>query len=167
VAANLGAVILYLMRHGPADDRAPSGRDWDRSLSPEGRDVVRAVAESLSRMRGQPLERIVSSPAVRAHQTSAIVASIAGVPGLQIELRAELAPDEEPAFDLAIELSGSTTDVLMVGHQPTIEIVLRSLTTSNLIPPFSTALVVALSIDAATRESSLVGIVDPRDLERL
>ena len=31
---------LYVMRHGPAEDRAPTGRDFDRALTRAGREVV-------------------------------------------------------------------------------------------------------------------------------
>ena len=38
---------LYVMRHGPAHDDSPSGRDADRALTVSGRERVAAVAKAL------------------------------------------------------------------------------------------------------------------------
>ena len=66
---------LYVMRHGPAEDDAPTGRDADRALTAAGRERVAAVAKALSEANESPFA-ILSSPLVRAMQTAEIVADI-------------------------------------------------------------------------------------------
>src|SRR5215207_5369 len=91
------------MRHGPAEDSSPTGRDGDRALTPDGRERTRAVARALIAENEAPLT-IVSSPLVRALQTAEIVAAVtelekrfreakgAGGSTGTVEIRREMAP---------------------------------------------------------------------------
>lgn len=63
------------MRHGPAEDHAASGRDFDRALTASGRERVRDVARALVEGGEAPLV-ILTSPLVRALQTAEIVAGV-------------------------------------------------------------------------------------------
>src|ERR1051325_10335897 len=101
---------LYIMRHGPAEDAAPSGRDFDRSLSESGRARTTAVARELERRDERPV-RILSSPLRRAVQTADIVA---GVLGGSVEVRSELAPSEAAPDILSELLRGGAARVLVV-----------------------------------------------------
>lgn len=129
------------MRHGPAEDQAPTGRDFDRVLSPEGRERVRHVADELLR-HGEIPTRILSSPLARALETARIVAGILGVTE-PIEEHDELVPggDGEP---LARRLLAEGADgVLLVSHEPS-----TSYLAARLLPgwvrPFETAMVLGL-----------------------
>jgi phosphohistidine phosphatase SixA/8-oxo-dGTP pyrophosphatase MutT (NUDIX family) len=84
--ALLGAAApAYLIRHAKAGDRAAwSGDDRDRPLSKSGRRQAKALVRLLS---SRPIERIMSSPAVRCMQT---VQPIVDERGLPIEVRDEL-----------------------------------------------------------------------------
>ena len=42
------------MRHGPAEDFSSSGRDFDRSLTPQGRERVKLVAARLAELDEVP-----------------------------------------------------------------------------------------------------------------
>src|SRR5687767_11718267 len=91
---------LYVMRHGPAEDVSPSGRDGDRALTPSGRDRVRVVAKALLDGDESPFA-VITSPLVRALQTAEIVANVTDlakraqanerVSGA-VEVRREMAP---------------------------------------------------------------------------
>jgi phosphohistidine phosphatase len=110
---------LYIMRHGPAEDRAASGRDFDRALTPSGRERVHAVAKALRDADEAPV-RIVSSPLVRALQTAEIVAAVAKIDahGGVVETRRELAPGGDgPALVRELGSTGAKR-VLLVGHEP-------------------------------------------------
>ena len=62
---------LYLLRHGIAEDYHPEG-DPARALTAEGIAKVRLQAAAFHRM-GLGLERVLSSPYVRARQTARLV----------------------------------------------------------------------------------------------
>ena len=79
------AAPAYLVRHAKAGDRnAWSGDDRDRPLSKSGRRQAKALVPLLST---RPIERVLSSPALRCVQT---VRPIADERGLPIERRDEL-----------------------------------------------------------------------------
>src|SRR5271155_3406021 len=91
-------VRLYIMRHGPAEDHAASGRDFDRALTASGRERVRDVARALVEGGEAPLV-ILTSPLVRALQTAEIVAGVVqlaeekGGEAASVEIRRDLSPD--------------------------------------------------------------------------
>lgn len=106
---------IAIMRHGPAEDFAPSGRDFDRTLTPKGRDRVRDVAKALVSFGEAPAE-IVTSPLVRARETAAALLDVLG------ELPVEIARAMEPGRDalgLVTSLFQEGRDnVVLVGHEP-------------------------------------------------
>jgi broad specificity phosphatase PhoE len=66
-------VNLYLIRHANAGNRHEwDGPDATRPLSKKGRRQAEAVADALS---SEPIERLLSSPAVRCLQTGAPLAA--------------------------------------------------------------------------------------------
>ncbi len=151
---------LYVMRHGPAEDMSPAGRDGDRALTPEGRERTRAVARALLDGGEAPLT-IVSSPLVRALQTAEIVAAITdverrvreakdagGAPGA-VEIRREMAPGGD-ALGLVSELVRSGRKrAMIVGHEPDLSMIVSSLV--QRLPPHGMlkAMVVGLKVEAA------------------
>jgi phosphohistidine phosphatase len=156
---------IYVMRHGPAEDVAPTGRDRDRALSTEGRATVERTASALRRVRGEPLPRVVSSPLVRARQTAELMAARVGVPSLEIEHDEGLAPDEPPPMGLVVSLLEAGTDTLLVGHHPQVIVLLRSLVrdAGELPLGLHTGMLVGLTrSDEAVRDLFQVSVVlDP------
>jgi phosphohistidine phosphatase len=116
---------LYVMRHGPAEDRSPSGRDFDRALTPAGREVVARAARALAEARGAAPLRVLSSEFVRARQTAELVASAlaAGEP----ELHEELGADAGLPLGVVRAVRAAGADALLVGHQPFVEELVRVL----------------------------------------
>ena len=158
-------MLLHVMRHGPAEDRAPSGRDADRSLTQAGREVVARAARALHEARskaGRPPLRILASPFRRAHETAEIVAS-AVVPAIEVDLHEDLGADAGLPLRLVAEVTAEGADVLLVGHQPVVEALVRHLV-HPVEPPlpggFRTALVVTLSPLAEGRWH-LASVLDP------
>ena len=64
-------MLLYLIRHAEAVELGSPGaaRDFDRALTPHGRDQARALADAFSRLK-LAVDAVVASPLVRAHQTA-------------------------------------------------------------------------------------------------
>ncbi|AKT38628.1 SixA phosphatase family protein [Chondromyces crocatus] len=169
---------LYVMRHGPAEDRSATGRDADRALTAEGKGRVQAVALHLQGQRGSTSTlRILSSPLRRARETAEIMAGVlqeaerVGASELGPELREELALDADlpQTLRLASEALGTGVDTLLVGHAPTVDHLLRSLAPGDGQKPpatvaggFCTAMVVALEPHEAAPRWRMVDMIDPR-----
>lgn len=118
---------LYVMRHGAAEDTSLTGKDRDRPLSAKGRADVERAAARLRDTHGGPLPRIVASPYLRARETAEIMASVAGSPGLELDLRSELEPEEDLPLGLVRTLVVGGEDALVVGHHPMVIALLRAL----------------------------------------
>jgi len=107
------------MRHGAAVGHHDADCDEDRWLVPEGRLAVRKVARWL-REEGLVLDRVFTSPLVRAVQTAELLAE-----GLGCELivtHAAMAPDrggvDHALKPLRAVEAGQT--IALVGHEPKI-----------------------------------------------
>ena len=158
-------MLLYVMRHGPAEDHAPTGRDFDRALSRAGREVVVRAARALHEAR-RPLAdhpwRLLTSPFRRALETAEIVAAAAPV-APEIEIHDDLAADAGLPLGLVHELAAAGTDTVLVGHQPVVEALARELL-HPVRPPlpggFRTAIILALEPVGPDRWR-LATLVDP------
>jgi phosphohistidine phosphatase len=157
----LALMQLFVMRHGPAEESAPSGRDFDRPLSAKGRLRTEAVARELIRRGATPI-RILSSPLVRARQTAEIVAAALGR-GTVVEIREELAPSEDTPNLVAELTRDGTPQALLVGHAPDVA-VLTELLTSQHVSSFAPATVMALSVEA--RRGTRVFVIDGAAFEQ-
>jgi phosphohistidine phosphatase len=153
-------VKLYIMRHGPAEDHAPTGRDFDRKLTPAGRARTELVARELARREEEP-KRIVSSPLARTIETAEVV-----IRALKLDLAAESSEELAPggnALALVRQLAAAgARRVMLVGHEPDV-----SRLAASLLPDwshgFDKAMVVGLKIDRA----SLAGPAKGENVARL
>ena len=151
---------LFIMRHGPSEEHAPSGRDFDRRLSVTGRAKTTAVARQL-RVRGESLGHICSSPLVRAMETAELVAAEFG--NVDIDVREALAPSED-AYDLVLELlSGAIESVLLVSHAPDVSLLSERLLRIKVASSFGPATVVALDVMAGSATARFS--IDPATLD--
>ncbi len=146
------------MRHGPAEDSSPTGRDGDRALTPDGRERTRAVARALIEESEVPLA-IVSSPLVRALQTAEIVAAVtdlgqrvrdskdAGGASGAVEVRREMAPGGD-TLSLVLELARAGRKRLMVvGHEPDLSILVSRLVGRHPDQGMLKSMVVGIKLD--------------------
>ena len=134
---------IYIMRHGPAEDQAPTGRDYDRRLTSSGRARTELAAHELGRWE-RP-KRVISSPLVRTVETAEVVVSALGLT-LDVERREELAPGGDARgllSELAVE---GAKRVIVIGHEPDV-----STLAARLLPSwprsFDKAMIVGLKID--------------------
>jgi phosphohistidine phosphatase len=139
--------VLYLVRHGIAEEATPDGDDAERALTGEGRKRMKDVARGL-RQSGVAFDLIVTSPLRRARETADI-------------LHAELAPETKVRVFDALENGHSAEEVLrglphgrahaiaLVGHQPSLGELASYLVTGSpsLVPlPFKKGGVAAISV---------------------
>ena len=110
---------LYLVRHGIAEPPGDNNQyeDFRRSLTPEGARKMREVALGLKGL-GIEIDRIVSSPLIRAKETAEIIADVLELKA-PVEYWDELTP-AAPAPQAVAKLEGckNRDSVALVGHQP-------------------------------------------------
>jgi len=157
---------VYVMRHGPAEDDSPTGRDADRALTTSGRDRVRSVANALVDGSEAPVQ-IISSPLVRALQTAEIVAAVVGVD--QVEVRREIAPGGDAIALIGELLRAEKRRVMLVGHEPDLSMLVFRLVGKAPEQGMLKAMVVALRSEAAADDpkgfsTKLRFVLDPKTL---
>jgi phosphohistidine phosphatase len=157
---------FYLMRHGPAEDRADSGLDSDRALTSSGRDRVRGVAKRLLEIEEAPTH-IITSPLARSVQTAEIVAiaSKLAARGGTVEVRRELSPGAGAEAVLLVRRASREGGkrVLLVGHEPDLTGVASTLL-GGFHRSFDKAMVVGLHLPAEGGEARVRFVLDPRTL---
>ena len=110
-------MMLYVLRHGIAEEVGPEGTDGSRRLTPAGRRKLRAAAAGM-RALGLGFDAILSSPLVRAAETAAIVAEAFGGEPVPRELAA-LEPGVPPPETVrALRAFVRYERVAIVGHEP-------------------------------------------------
>ena len=174
---------LYVMRHGPAEDDAPTGRDADRVLSAAGRERVRAVAQALLDQGEAPFA-ILSSPLARSLETAEIVAEVTHLPRRArenekaqlagatggVEIRRELGMGVEKLALLAELVRAGRKRVMIVGHEPDLSMLVTSLTGQMLEGGMQKAMVVGVKLTADPRVAGLEFrskkrfVLDPKNL---
>ena len=108
---------IYILRHGIAEARRAGRDDFERRLTAEGQDKLRAVLER-ARTVGVAPSLILTSPLVRAVQTAEIAARLLGYKG-KIERTEALAPASAylSVWKLLRGRAGERS-VLLAGHEP-------------------------------------------------
>lgn len=157
---------IYLLRHAKSSWDDPDLADFDRPLNSRGLKAARFIG-ALMFERGIKPERIVSSPAKRAKQTAVLVREIAELPKLEIDDRIYEA-SSLTLFNLVSEFADDTRSVLIVGHNPGMEELIRLLTGEPHSIPTAALSRLTLNIDRwsdlALDSGTLDFIIRPKDL---
>jgi phosphohistidine phosphatase len=104
--------VIYLLRHGEAEDRDGASDDAARRLTEKGERQGRDAGLALKEL-GVGIDACLASPKVRARDTARIACEALGT-GIEVEETDAL---RGGAFD-ALELVAGRGDVLLVGHEP-------------------------------------------------
>jgi phosphohistidine phosphatase len=111
-------MMLYIMRHGLAEEPTPKGDDAARKLTPKGADKIRKAAAGM-RATGLAFNMILTSPIARAVETAEIVTAELG--GAEPRIMPELSTGGSPPKALeALTKLRLPESVLVVGHEPTL-----------------------------------------------
>ena len=113
-----------LIRHARAEDSRPGVPDRDRALTREGAARFEATARGLARLLQRPAV-LLTSPMLRARQTAALCSATWG----------SIEPTPEPALASgsvdevleALEARPHDASVVLVGHEPTMSMLLTEL----------------------------------------
>lgn len=165
-------MILYILRHGVAEDGPPAGGgDGARRLTPRGRDRVRLAAAGM-RALGLKFDAILTSPMARAAETAELVAaaySNAQPPETLAALSAGVAASETVAALKPYERHGQ---VMIVGHEPGLSSIASLLLTgsaNSLALDLKKCGLVALELPngVGRAHAQLCWMLTPRQLRRL
>jgi len=105
------------LRHGIAEDRAPSGADADRRLTDDGRKKLVRVLGRARKAAVTPT-LILSSPLKRAFETAEIAARELGYSG-EISITDSLTPESSPhRVWTEIRAHRDEPSILLAGHEP-------------------------------------------------
>ncbi len=110
---------LYLIRHADALALGERGvtNDEERPLSEAGETQAAAAAKAL-RAKGVVLDKLYTSPLLRARQTAEILARVWERPELIVETCAVLAPGGKPRKLSKQILKSGGEKIGLIGHMP-------------------------------------------------
>jgi phosphohistidine phosphatase len=121
---------LILLRHGKAEERAASGKDFDRALAPRGHAEARETGHRLAEAGFVPELALVSS-AVRAKETWDEAAQ--AFPETRLELTPALY-HASPTIMLEAAEETEASSVILVGHNPGMHALAAHLATRGVAP---------------------------------
>ena len=114
---------IILLRHGHADDGA---QDFERPLSPAGREAARRAGLALARAGLLP-ELVLTSSAPRARVTAELAARAAGYEGVIQDDQALYLASDAKYLSALRRLPAQTCRVWLVGHNPGLSALARDL----------------------------------------
>ncbi|NNC64610.1 MAG: histidine phosphatase family protein [Gammaproteobacteria bacterium] len=139
---------LTLVRHAKSSWANPGTPDRDRQLAARGERDSRKMGRRLVARKARP-SLILSSPAVRAHETAKAIAAALKYPSefLQLESEIYLATSEE-ITDLVRLQRDDFSDLMIVGHNPGLTDLVNELLPEFQLENLPTGGVVAIDLDA-------------------
>lgn len=165
---------LILMRHAKSDWPEDGRRDFDRPLARRGGKDAPRMGKWLRR-NGLVPDKLVSSPAIRAHETAKYVAGKLRIPAKRIVLDERIYEGSLRQLQEVLGAHGAdSATLLLVGHNPGLEELLLHLAAAA--PPRDTrgklmtaGAVAVLEFDGAicarARSATLRQLVRPRELK--
>ncbi len=166
---------LTLLRHAKSAWDDPVARDFDRPLNKRGRRAARTIGREM-RSQGLKFDRIIASPAVRVRETLADVAEGFGrAIEAEFDQRIYLA-SPQTLLDLVHEADDSAERLLIVGHNPGLEMLALLLTEgeglrAELAVKYPTATMAEITLpverwqDVQQGIGTLARFTRPRDLD--
>jgi phosphohistidine phosphatase len=138
---------LFVLRHAKSSWNNPNWSDFERPLNSRGLDAARFIGGLIYKRNLEP-QIIISSPAKRAKQTAVLVKEVA-------EISKPITFDERiyeasplTLFNLIREFDEKYESVLIVGHNPGFENLVRMLTGETLSMPTAALAKINLNIES-------------------
>ncbi len=139
---------LLLMRHGKSSWKDETLDDFDRPLKKRGKRDVPKMAVMMRDERLIP-DYVLASPAIRSRETVDLLAEGLDLDDDMIEYVEEFYQAEiEDYFDVLTDLADSFLKVLIVGHNPSLEAFLQTLTGE--IEPLPTSAIACIKLGIAS-----------------
>lgn len=138
---------LLLMRHAKSDWSDDSLEDFDRPLNKRGLKAAPKMGEELKKRKIIP-DLILSSPAERAKKTAALFAEANGYKNEIQYIDNFYFGIEDDVIRTIKEVDNNVQTLLVIAHNPTMEVISSQLTIDNEVVPFKTATVAILNFYA-------------------
>ena len=112
-------MLLYLLRHGIAEDHGSRASDAERELTDEGKVKTRAALTAAKKMKLVAPELVIASPLIRAQQTAQIALEVFAKDAA-IETSDAIRPmsDITEAMALIADRAKTYGSIMLVGHDP-------------------------------------------------
>ncbi len=137
---------LFILRHAKSSWEDADLADFDRPLNKRGLKAAPLVGETIRKNKFQ-IDLIISSPAKRAEQTATLVKKSAQIESdIQVDDRIYEASPQR-LLQIASELDDKIKSVMLVGHNPGLEGLVKMLTQEVEAMPTAALAVVDLKID--------------------
>jgi phosphohistidine phosphatase len=158
---------LFILRHAKSSWDNANLSDFDRPLNERGLKAAPLMGETMLENQFEP-ELILSSPAKRAEQTAVLVKRSANIAG---EIRYDERIYEATSarlLEVISEQKENAESILLVGHNPGLEGLIRALTGEMQAMPTAALAVIDLEIDKWSEVKSASGklkfLIRPKDL---
>lgn len=152
---------LYFIRHGEAEDLAPT--DHDRELTERGKERVARASRVLKRLGVAPMS-IYTSPRIRAKQTAKLI-------GDALDIEPTIVEDVNFGFNTShvkgfLQDLSSKDEVMFVGHNPDMSQIVHKLTGAS-VSMKKGGLARIDVINAKVRRGELVWLIAPKVFDAL
>lgn len=160
---------LFVLRHAKSSWENSELSDFERPLNKRGFETIQLIGQEIFRLH-LDIDFVLSSPAKRAKQTAILVKESGGI---ACEINYEDAIYEASVMKLLHivgEIDDKYNSVLLVGHNPGFEELIRVLTDKIQVMPTATLAKLDLDIESWSKVELKCGILDfaitPRELKK-
>lgn len=158
-------MIIYLVRHGQAEDQSASGIDRDRRLTNAGRERMQVIGRGLSRLQIQP-DQILTSPFPRASETAQIIGEALGRSELVQEVEV-LGCGSGGEVQIRALLDPAWREVMLVGHEPELMAIAEEFTGAGTSLRFKKGGVCRIDLMNPMVQGEVIWLLAPRILMAL
>jgi phosphohistidine phosphatase len=165
----MATFCIYLVRHGLAAEQGPAyPNDGERPLTSEGIERLRVEGLGLRGLQVK-LDRVLTSPLVRAAQTAEILAAAAGDGAPVVTVDALLPGGRYETLMAALARLGDARSIALVGHMPSIGEAAARLVGAADALPFKKGAVCCVEVDGfpPSRSGQLRWFLPPKALRAL
>lgn len=159
---------LYLLRHAKSSWDDASLKDFDRPLNNRGQKTAPKMGAFMRKQKIKP-DIVISSPAVRASQTTELVREAAGLTA-PLHFEAEIyEATPQRLLTIVQGIDDQMKSAMLVGHNPGFEELLAALTGESKRMPTAALACIELDVprwsEVASGSGKLSWLTRPKDLE--